>query len=200
MRRFVAALGTLTLGTVPVAAQPTVESARPPMMRWLALVQDGSADQAWAEASPFFHYRINEISWRDWVRAAAPHLKQSSERRELEFAVGHDEPPLRPLTWVRALYARNRPAGGRIFEQIILFQEPDRWRVAHYGSWMDDVAMVNGGSMYPVPFHLAYRGQRTFTDYPWWTADPRPSPAPVPAPRPANVANPRTFPKRPPPR
>ncbi len=178
------------------------EAGQAVIIQWLGLVANGAADQAWEQASPLFQYRISQSAWRDWVRAASAKLGAAGARREVEMAVGHDEPPLDPLDWIRVTYARTRPQGGRVFEQIILLNENGYWRVSHYGAWCDGGAVVSGGSLFPVPYELAYRGQLTFREFPWRVRMGRPHGpgAPAPPPPPVTVVNPRTFPKRPPPR
>lgn len=204
MRSIALAFGLFCLGSPVRSSAQTgdVEAAKATITRWLGLVSGGTADITWNEASPFFQYRITELQWRDWVHANASQLSSAGPRRDLEFSVGHDEPPLAPLNWVRAVYARTRPAGGRLIEQIVVIEDGGRWRVAHYGAWMDNLALVSNGSIFPVPYNLQYRGQYTFSEFPWRSHVGRPFPptAPPPAERPSNVVNPRTFPKRPPPR
>lgn len=191
------------VGAVKLPAQtpPRGAAAEATITRWLLLVSGGAADEAWNEAGPLFQNRITELGWRDWVRAHADLLRAGGTRRETEFAVGQDEPPLAPLHWVRATYARDRPGGGRIFEQIIVLEEDGHWRVAHYGAWTDAAAVVSNASLAPVPYFLGYRGQYTFTEFPWRviSARPRARVDPPAAERPRNVANPTTFPRRPPP-
>ena len=199
-----AAIGiSVAVAVGPVRAQESVDRAAVQSVigQWLGLVRDGAWQQAWDQASPFFQYRITAGDWRDWVRAANAELTAGSPRREVEFTVGHDEPPLVPLTWVRAVYARDRVAGGRVIEQIVVLDDGGRWRVAHYGAWTDQDAIGHGGSLYSIPYFLPYRGQYSFTEFPFsWRAAGAPIPAQPVAPRPINIANPATFPKRPPPR
>ncbi|MBM4188878.1 MAG: DUF4019 domain-containing protein [Gemmatimonadetes bacterium] len=180
-------------------AAPDLLQARTAIDRWFGLVRQGAADQTWGEASEVFRARIRESEWREWVRRTAGQLPLGT-RRDLEFTVGHDEPPLASLHWVRAVVASDRPAGGRVIEQIVLWYEGSRWRVTHYASWMDHGAMLASGAVNPVPYEVPFAGQHTLRDqFPWWVPGlasrphrlPRPSPGPPE--QPANRANPKTF-------
>jgi hypothetical protein len=195
----VAVVGAMALAGPLPAQPPRGAEAESAIRHWLGLVAGAAPDRAWAEASDFFQYRITEVGWREWVYGHAAELRGAGPRREVEFAVGHDQPPLAPLDWVRVTYVRDRPAGGRIFEQVIVFEENDQWRVAHYGAWIDPTAVVHNASLSPVPYLLGYRGQYTFREFPLRFRGPRPHPRPNPAPaeRPRNLANPETF-RRPP--
>lgn len=174
-------VAALILVTPPYAtAQPApdVQEARKAIDRWFALIREGEADQTWAEASNAFRARIVDSQWRDWVRQASGRFP-ASPRRELEFSVGRDEPPLAPLSWVRLTVASDRPGGGRVLEQIVVWHEIDRWRVAHYGAWVDERAAVAAGWVNPVPYQLAFAGQHTFRGhYPWWVGHGRRAPPP----------------------
>lgn len=182
----------------PAQPVPDVQDARTVVNRWFALVRQGAAEQTWAEASNAFRARIVDTQWREWVRQSNGRLP-GSQRRELEFTLGHDEPPLAPLTWVRMTVATDRPAGGRVLEQIVVWHEVDRWRVAHYGAWVDDRAAVAAGAFNPIPYQFAFAGQHTFRErHPWWVGGPRHwrTPPPPPSPSRPELAN-RVLPRPP---
>jgi hypothetical protein len=189
-------------GAVPLDAQQTAGGeAERAIVEWLALVNGGDATQAWNQASFRFQYRIGQRSWQEWVAAYPTRLTGLGSRRTIELTLGRDEPPLEPLEWARVVYARDRAAGGRVFERVIALREGDDWRVADYQTWPDDKAAVTNTSLLAVPYRSGYAGQ--FLPHGYWRGGrllrriPRQPPPPA-ADRPSARANPTTFPRRPP--
>lgn len=193
----VAAGGTLVAGAA--AQVPDPGAPRAAMTRWLALVADGGADAAWQQASPRFQARIEASDWGAWVRNNRRNVAEASgARRVLEFTVGRDEPPLPPVEWARAVFARDRGRGGRFLDRVTVVFEQGAWRVADFATWADGQALVTSGSVDVVPFAFSYDGVFLGGFY-RGRFRIKPPPPPEPAPPPAsNRANPRTV-SRPPP-
>ena len=193
------ALTSPTQGQTPSGSDP----AGLAMRQWLQLVAGDGADRAWAQASFRFQYRVTESDWRSWVGSNHARLAEGAAgRRVVEFTLGRDEAPLPVLDWARAVFARNRPDGGRLLERLVAVNEGGTWRIADFAVWPDGAAIVASAGIDPVPYHIAYNG--VFLHDPEWRFHPRayrpPRPAPVPpAPPPTNFVNPRTTPRKPPP-
>ncbi|MGE0440745.1 MAG: DUF4019 domain-containing protein [Gemmatimonadales bacterium] len=211
MKDFRAAVAVLLAvgGADPAAAQsePDWEGARQEMIRWLGLVAGDAADRAREQASPLFRDRITSLDWGYWVfhnhQAVA---EGAARRRVVESTSAIDQPPLPEIQWARVVFARERPRGGRLYERVIALVENGRWRVADYVTWVDAEGIVTSTGVDPIPFQFAYDAWylpghylsgRYFRGHPGRGADRTPPPGAGPK-RPTAVANPKTFPRKPP--
>ena len=185
----------LLIGPITAArGQDSIPTAETAAAAWLDLVAAGGADAAWRQADGYFRERLPDWAWRKWVAAQHDRLGELRNRRVLELTGGRDESAAPPLEWAVYFFGSDRPAGGRIIQRVNVARVAGVWVVYDYAAWPDPAAVVNNAYLDPIPYDaivlgrgLRHRGR------------PRPplgSPAGASPPR--AVANPRTFPHRPP--
>ncbi len=176
-----------------------IDSALGLVRGWSGLVRSGGAGPAWTAASTRFQYRISATRWDEWVRRQARGWEGVAAPDVIGLELTSDRPPLPPAEWLLVRQTSARARGGEVIEVIWAVREGAKpWQVVDYAVWPDPRAVVTNAVFLPVPYEIS-----AFAPYPhhrFGHGTKQPPPAARPAgPEPSrSVANPATFPRRPP--
>ena len=194
--------GSPALGQDSSSAAEPIHQAETVAGQWLRQVWGGEAGEAWQAASLRFQKRIGPAEWSAWVRAQSGRLAARSEPRVVGAYFTGD--PAWAAQWVTITYASDLQVGGQLLQRIWLVQDEDQpWQVAHYALWKDAAAMMTTAYFDPIPYVYwasddGYRDYWFFRQLPAGLTPARRGAPPPPPPPPRAIANPKTFPTRPP--